>query len=278
MVALTVGVYAFATEAFVGGGSWLPSRHPGWRGGAEFPETAARVSSGSHTDSNSGLKGPKLVLKLKPVQGFMPVQEVQTREIQFEVPFFNKQKKLYYSFVNEGHPASEVFVRFEGLMSWKPVGEITNTNGDFEEAVRSQWKVLVEQAYYLYKKVHFLLPRATIQFGYTDEDANIVLVKRGPYPEGHSPVDFKKSLQRSGFLGDEKPEQWRHMYTKFRERADVKKGHNLDWNKAHLMDRPYNRRLAAHKWWDINKYKGRYTDWMKPKHKRGLVVGNGPSR
>lgn len=277
MVTLAVGVRAFATEAFVSSGSWLPSRHAGWRGGAELPETAARVHQGGVCDGNSGINGPRIVLKMKPVQGFMPVREVTPAELNPCKPVYNKQKLLFFNFVNEGHAASEVFVRFEGFMSWKPLGEIVSANGDFEEAVKAQWRLLVEHSYYRWKKVHFLLPRAQIQFGYTDEDSKIVVVSRA-YAEGSAPVKFRKRLQRSGFLGDEKPDHWRHMYTKFRERKDVRKGYlSGDFQKAHLLDRAYNHRLASYKRYNKDKYRGRYTDYMDVK-KRGLVVGNSASR
>jgi hypothetical protein len=104
----------------------------------------------------------------------------------------------------EGHNVSEAFVRFPGKTPWKKIGELASLTGDFEEAIRVMWTILIKRSFYLYPKVRVWLPSdQPIEFGYADENADIVRVK-DPLPEGIFPETTKKMLRNCGFVGIEK--------------------------------------------------------------------------
>lgn len=269
--------YAFAVlaavtlpAAFVGSfretGATLPRAGAGGDGS---PRVAARVSH-SGTDS--------LVLIRPKALGFKPDDEPHSREVQPVVPGFQKQQTLFFDKSRQGFPVSEVFVRFEGVMPWKKCGELTSSTGDFKEAVRSQWPLLVEQSYYLSRKVRYWLPTEhPIKFGYADENMEIVQVDDGPLPEGTQPLELKAMLNRCGYLAQEKPRHWQHMH-KIAKALGSKSKRNRHIHQPHLQNRRWNRRLAAHKWYNPDKYKGRYTQFMKKKAKSNLVTGNSRNR
>merc|ERR1711879_561891 len=109
-----------------------------------------------------------------------------------------------------------------------------------------------------------------IRFGYADENAKIVTVDSGPLPEGLPPLELKEMLWNCGFMGAKKPVHWRRMHSNAKTLDKSNKNHHI--KKPHLMDRDFNRRVHAHKWWDPLKYKGPYPAYMRKK--RGIV---GPS-
>merc|ERR1712173_168315 len=83
------------------------------------------------------------------------------------------------------------------------------------------------------------------------------------------PLDLKEKLKGCGFLRKEKPKEWGHTHTKVKARYETK-GDRHRRGKQHLLDRSYNNQLKAHKWYNADKYLGRYNEYMKKK--RGLVV------
>lgn len=191
------------------------------------------------------------------------------------VPSFVPQKKRFNAKVNNGTPISQVFMRFEGKTPWKLVGEIASDGSNYEQAVRAQWPILIEHSYYLFKKVRYWLPTENpIQFGYADENANIIQVTAGPLPLGTEPLQLKSMLSRCGFLGALKPRYWRHMHSNAKDKYESKKDHHR--KNPRMMDREFNCRLEAHKWYNPLKYRGRYMDVMKGK--RGIVSGLGAGR
>lgn len=248
-----------------------------------MPRTIAHVSSGvGNSDATGGINGPDIVLLRKKAKGFQPEVRPESRELQPVVPGFSKQGKLFKSHLKNGVSVSEVFIRFPGITPWKRLGEVTSTTGDFKEAVRSQWLILMEHAYYLYRKIRFWLPTNNpVQIGYTNEAAKIVAVKEGALYEGFSPLVLKEMLERSGFQGAKKAKEWGHMHTKVKEwqAKNTKKGRLADPNKRHLLDAAYQKHLGAYKRYNPHKYRGRYLDYLKNKQMcRTLVIGNGPSR
>jgi len=209
------------------------------------------------------------IIRPKP-QGFQLDDAPTSAELSPVVPGSTKQQFLFDDAAKKGFHVSEVFMRFEGMTPWKRIGEVASKTADFEEAVRAQWPLLVEHSYYLSRKARFwLATEHPIQLGYTNETAHIVLVRAGPLPEGTPPLDLRRMLQRCGFRGALKPRIWRHMHTNAKDLYESKK--DFHRRKPHLMHRERNARLISHKWYDPNKYKGRYTWFMKKK--RGLVVG-----
>eukprot|EP00933_Yihiella_yeosuensis_P065613 TRINITY_DN69522_c0_g1_i1.p1 TRINITY_DN69522_c0_g1~~TRINITY_DN69522_c0_g1_i1.p1 ORF type:complete len:327 (+),score=28.68 TRINITY_DN69522_c0_g1_i1:97-1077(+) len=268
---LTVMLAAFgqAHFAFIG--------RPGFDLNAPGPRCAkseALVSRKGSDRSSGGMSGGQLILKRHQPPRFeggtkTPVQELQPVKVET-----NRQKKRFFEDANSGEVVSEVFVRVEGKMPWKRVGEITNVNGDFVEAVRCQWPLLSERSYHLYKKVKVMLPTSNpIQFGYVDENAEIQMVAEGPLPLGVAQEEYKAMLSRSGFLTAEKPKQWTPHNTLYKEFLTSKKMHHI--KKPVMLKREYNKLLDAHRWFDINKYGGNYIDKFKDNGKRraGLWPG-----
>mmetsp|Transcript_52890 Transcript_52890/g.113373 ORF Transcript_52890/g.113373 Transcript_52890/m.113373 type:complete len:316 (+) Transcript_52890:37-984(+) len=273
LVAYAFAVLAAVTlpAAFVGSfretGVRLPRAGAGVDGS---PRVTARVSN---RDTMNGI-----TIVRPQALGFKPDDEPDAREVQPVVPGFSKQQRHFFDKSTQGFPVSEVFVRFEGAMPWKKCGELTSSTGDFKEAVRSQWPILVEQSYYLSRKVRYLLPTENpIQFGYADENAEIVLVDEGPLPEGTQPLELKSMLNRCGYLAQEKPRHWQHMHKMAKDLSMKSKG-NRHVKKPHLHHRKWNSKVDAHAWYNPDKYKGRYTQFMRKKSKSNIVNGNSRNR
>jgi len=225
--------------------------------------------------STDGHSGGSVVLLMPKAKGFKPDDEVDSRTVQPVNPGFAKQDYLFFKHTNQNFPVSEVFFRFDGQTPWKKLGEVVSTTGDFKEAVRAQWTLFIEHSYYLSRKARFWLPTEhPIRFGYTDEQAEIVTVEEGPLPEAMPPLELKEMLKRCGFHKEPKPKHWRHMHTNAKD-LDVSKK-DFHRKKPHLIHRARNAKLIAHKWYNPDKYRGPYTAVMRKK--RGLVVGQGPSR
>lgn len=222
-----------------------------------------RISAGGHGSNSITLLRPK-------VKGFKPSQQVDSIELQPVVPQSSKQSFMFNKFSTEGVPISEVFCRFESKTPWKKVGELANTNGDFAEAVRSQWPLLVERAYYLSRKVRFYMPSEhPIKFGYADEKAEIVTVEDGILGEATDPLQLKDMLSRSGFLGELKPRWWRHMHMNAKDMHETKK--DMLVKSPHLMHRARNNLLSSFSRYNPHKYRGTVADYQTKKD--GLVVG-----
>lgn len=239
------------------------------RNDRSLPLVATQGGTGGHNNAGG-------ITLIRPrAQGFKPDDEPTPQELQPVVPGSAKQKYNFFEQAKSGYSVSEVFMRFEGVTPWKRVGEIASETGDYEEAVRAQWPLLVEHSYYLFRKVRFWLPTEhPIQFGFADEEAQIVHVEKGPLPEGLQPLELKGMLRRSGFLGADKPKHWQHMHSTIKDLDESKKDHHK--KKPHLPWRQWNQRVANQKKYDPKKYKGTYTQYVRGK--RGLVVGTGPSR
>lgn len=222
-----------------------------------------------------GHTGDGIILIMPKAKGFLPADRPKVQDVQSVVPGLRKQKVNFFDKVKAGKNISEVFVRFEGKTPWKKVGEVVADEGNFDEAVRCQWQILIRHSYNLHRKVHFWLPTGIpVQFGYANEKAEIVNVAAGPLPLGTLPSDLKVMLEKCGFEGAVKPNHWRHMRTKAKDAFESKK--DFHRKKPHLMLREYNTRVQAHKWYDPNKYRGRYM--YVQRGKRGIVPGTGASR
>jgi len=202
---------------------------------------------------------------------------INPREVQAVEAGFNPQEKSFFRYAKAGAPVSEVFVHFPGKMPWKKVGELVQSKGNFVEAVRAQWPLLVERSYKLYPKVRFLLPKAErIEFGYASDGGDIVAVEEGALPEAFPPLEFKKMLRRCGYLPGQKARQFIPKKIKDLDKRESKK----QWhkNKRHMLDRKYYARLEATKY-NANKQPGRYGDFFSGQFKRGgLVVGTSNMR
>jgi len=241
-----------------------------------WPGDLSRKSSCSSLLSrevySGGHGGTGVILLRPPVKGFGPEDTPNPRELSPVVPGFKKQEYLYFKYAQEGYPTSEVFMKIDGKTIWKKVGEVAAVDGDFERAVYAQWYLLAKQSYLLFKKAHFFMVKPTnMKFGYTNEKAEIVECDCGPMPEATEPLELRGMLNECGFLPQQKPVHWRHMTQNAKSRYATKGDRHRNPSKSHLLDRRYNQRLQAHKWYNPDKYLGRYTEYMRKK--RGLVVG-----
>ncbi|CAJ1398303.1 unnamed protein product [Effrenium voratum] len=220
--------------------------------------------------------GRKLKIMLPKVLGFQfESDKPKEQRIQPLVVLARDQRARFWEMSKKGCNVSEVFVRYEGRTPWKRVGEIVHRDGDFREAIQAQYNFLIKRSYKLYRKFRYWLPTAEpVQFGYTDTEGNIVPVSAGPLELGVEPTEMKAMINRCGFVGSEKPRYWRHMQRNVKDKYETKK--DFHRKKFWLTRRKFNTRLAAHKWYDPNKYRGRYMQVQKIK--RGIVSGTGPSR
>lgn len=269
--AVALSSLGFLHAAFVGGNylkaRWLPQRD---LDPAADSAVARRVSFGGHG-------AQQIILKIPKARGFAPpstapVEEMQSIEIRPQ-----KAQKNFVAAVKNGKSVSEVYYRVEGKTPWKRVGEITNTKNNFADAIIGQRELLIRRTYYLYKKSHLYLSSLghVVQFGYTDENADIVPVDT-LLDEGTSPMVLKAMVDASGFRPDEKPWHWRSTKYHVKHLEYSRKDRHI--HKPWLQMRRYNLLIAAHKWYNPQKYKGRYTQMIRPREKHSLVVGNGPSR
>jgi len=258
LFAAVIGVFAPVSFVYTAGqGRRTQTRRP--------TATATRVSSGGHDSPGVVLIRPKAL-------GFKPDDEPETREIQPVVPRSSTQSLHFTRFAKDGFPISEIFIRFEGKTPWKRVGEVVHASGDFEEAVKCQWPLLMERSFYLSRKTRFWLPTEhPVQFGYSDENAEIVPITSGPLLEGTDPMVLREMLERSGFRGADKPRNWQHMHAKSKFICESRGGRLAKQSKMHLLDRVRNRRLEAQKWYNPHKAKQRIPQWLDPQ--KGLVMG-----
>jgi len=258
-VSATIGL----RSAFVAGWHRDVSTRP------RFSPLSREVYSGGHG-------GTGVILIRPPAKGFAPDDTPSPRELSPVVPGFRTQEYLFFKYSKEGYPISEVFMQIEGKTIWKKLGEIAVSDGDFEAAIQAQWLLLSKHSYYLFRKAHFFMVKpTTMKFGYTNEKSEIVTCKMGPMAEATDPLTLKSNLRVCGFLRKEKPKEWGHTHTKVKDRYETRSKDKLrDWHKRgkqHLIDREYNYQLKAHKWYNPDKYLGRYNEFMGKK--RGLVVG-----
>mmetsp|Transcript_34800 Transcript_34800/g.75869 ORF Transcript_34800/g.75869 Transcript_34800/m.75869 type:complete len:295 (+) Transcript_34800:61-945(+) len=201
--------------------------------------------------------------------GFGPTNVPKTYESQMVVAGFSRQKSRYVALNEQGFPSSEVFARFENKTTWRKLGEVISTTGDFEEAIRAQWTLLISHSYYLSRKFRFHLVTTTpIQFGYADENAEIVPILKGPLHEAFPKLEMQAMLLRCGFVRQEKQFRWLTASRQHKIKVDSKK----DWalNKPHLLNRERNRKLSSLSRYNPDKIRRLM---ISPKQKRGIVVG-----
>merc|ERR1711972_145932 len=192
------------------------------------------------------------------------------------VPKLKMQKKRFFDLVNSGAPTSYLYARFPGKTPWRRVGEIVAADGDFSEAVQAQWILIMRWTYHLHKKFRFFLVKETpIEFGYTDENANMVVYSRGPFAEAVDAGEVQEKLRRNGWLPGWKPRQWIPCVRQIREtQFESKKDHHL--TKPWLCLKQRNREVSALSWWEIQKLpKKKFNHWQAKK--RGRVIGVGHS-
>eukprot|EP00931_Biecheleriopsis_adriatica_P057568 TRINITY_DN34169_c0_g1_i1.p1 TRINITY_DN34169_c0_g1~~TRINITY_DN34169_c0_g1_i1.p1 ORF type:complete len:304 (-),score=33.94 TRINITY_DN34169_c0_g1_i1:48-959(-) len=231
-----------------------------------------------------GASGQSLIIKVPKAKGFDVAQgeRPNAREIQPVKAEISLQRTRFFAKVKNGKHVSEVFIRVEGGMPWKRVGEITHSFGDFEESVRCQYPILMSHAYYLIKKFRYWAQSThKVYFGYTDSNAEIVTVDAGPLPLGTSNLEFKALLKRCGFNPASKPRKWRKILTNLRDTYETKK----DWhrnNKGRLLDRQTNLLPERSGGWNPHKVRGNVNPhpwWRKSRDKwrkkRGQVIGAG---
>lgn len=220
--------------------------------------------------------GQKLIIRLPKAFGFQNASDIPKESVIHPLKSRARdQRKRFWELAKAGHNVSEVFVRYEGKTPWKRIGEIAHSRGDFREAIQCQYNYLIKRSYKLYRKFRYFYPgEYPVQFGYTDTEGKLVPVDDGPLELGTEPAEMKEMLYRSGFFPAEKPRYWRHIQRNLKDKYESKK--DFHRKKFWLTRRKFNTRLAAHKWYDPNKYRGRYMQVQKPK--RGIVAGTGPSR
>ncbi|CAK0881179.1 unnamed protein product [Prorocentrum cordatum] len=188
---------------------------------------------------------------------------------------------------------SQAFVRFPGRTPWKRIGELSSTTGDFEEAIRCQWTLMLRRSFNLYPKVRFWLPSdQPIEFGYADENADIVSVK-DPLPEGIWSQDLKQMLNRCGFLGGEKEmvyQKGQNVRKAMWGPHGLKKGWHLTGRSQlqyrDLLRQPENAQKWANRAIQRNKYQVKGTGiravdwfggmgrWAVKSHFQGVVASN----
>jgi len=118
-----------------------------------------------------------------------------------------------------------------------------------------------------------------VQFGYSNENAEIVPVFEGCFGEAVETWVVRDMLDRSGFLAAGKIQEWKSEYWQWLESLNTKN----DWlfrGKRYLLDRPYTRRLISmfHKGrWNPGKVKTpshHYGAFSRNQKRGGVVVGN----
>eukprot|EP00929_Paragymnodinium_shiwhaense_P107970 TRINITY_DN74307_c0_g1_i1.p1 TRINITY_DN74307_c0_g1~~TRINITY_DN74307_c0_g1_i1.p1 ORF type:complete len:322 (-),score=63.03 TRINITY_DN74307_c0_g1_i1:82-1008(-) len=228
--------------------------------------------------SQGGHGHDKMVIIRKKPSGFMPANQPTTEDFETHRPNFGAQEHKFFNLVKDGYNVSEVFFRVEGLTPWKRLGEIASVTGDYEEAIRSQWILMIEQSYYLSRKARFWMAKEdqVIQFGYTNETADIVPVTSGPLREGTPATELKGMLNRCGYMPVEKPRYWRHMHTVAKLKEPKKNDKWVFQKKEHLFKRDYQKRLEAFQRYNPDKYRGPYSRYGNFGKKRGIVVGCKP--
>lgn len=213
------------------------------------------------------------VVRPKP-KGFETTEIAPNEETEPVVPKMRAQKKRFIEFVNAGYPASDLYVRFPGKTPWKPMGEIATMTGNYEEAIQTQWLILVRRTYSLYPKLRFWFPTKTpIQFGYTDEKANIVTYDGGPSAEAQTPRELRRALWSCGWWPASKKLMWWPRNTLVRWRADDEK--QYAFRKPYLTFRKFTRRTMVGKlWWQGKNSMPKRFHLVQAK-KRGRVIGVG---
>lgn len=220
----------------------------------------------------AGLTGQKLMIKLPKAFGFAKYDVKEQRAETYPVlPRIGVQRRQFVKYLQNGEKVSDVFVRFEGKTPWKKVGEVTHNKGRFEDAIKSQYSLIMSHAHLLHKKIRYLHHTDQVmQFGYANENAEIVQMSSGFYPLGTEPEEIKVKLKRSGWRPALKPKAWRGMKTNIRDRFDSKK--DFYRTKPHLLKRGEQTRLEiGHRWYNPDKAHYLGPSIMSGKSKRGIV-------
>jgi hypothetical protein len=191
-------------------------------------------------------------------------------------PRASVQRKRFAKLVEEGHPASDIYARFPGKTPWRHIGEIAAVDSKFPEAIRAQWVFLFDNVYRLHKKLRYFLASTTaIEFGYVDENANMVVYREGPIAEATEPWELSQQLRSSGFFPGKKPREWIGLKRKQME-ALVHTKKNKHLLKPYLTNERRNENVAALKWWNPSNIP-RMKFGHEQKKKRGRVIACGHS-
>lgn len=218
-----------------------------------------------------GSKKDMIEIYRKKAEGFWPDEQKRSKSDEM-TPLFRMrmQQDRFWEHSQNRHSLSQVFFRYEGKTPWKPVGEVVSSIGDFEEAVISQWPLILRWAHHIWRKMAFWSVTGNqVQIGYTDFDGNIVPVSGQKVPEYLEPVDLKDMLIRSGFnKGDWHPDFKPKGVSleELRPRTNAGRPARLDekwwaWR--------YN--AIAKGMWNKDKYKGQFRQIQE--YKRGRVMG-----
>lgn len=258
LVAVSVFAY-FQHYAFVSGSpaSFRPSSR----------ETTRDVSC----KGTAGLTGQKIIIKLPKAPGFSVYDVKQnTRDTMECKPKGPLQKRRFTSAIQSGQQISDVYVRFEGKTPWKKVGDVAHSRGNFAEAVKCQYNLIFDNAHHIYRKIRFLSHGDQImQFGYTNEKAEIVQMDSGFYPLGVEPWEIETKLRRSGFRPELKPRAWRGTLTNIRDSVNSKK--DFYRTKPWLLRRKEQTLLSAHKWYNPDKAHEIGPPLIRGRSKRGII-------
>jgi len=279
--------FAFLAIAVGAACAWLASADGGLLGFVSGPSLTLQTGPASQpldrlhqtVMKGTGGRGTYGIVYMRPKpQGFQPAKTAELKEVQPQPPKIRWQQKNFIKYVNEGYPVSQLFVRFPGKTPWKQIGEIVSSSGDFSEAIQAQWLLLVRRTYTNWKKFRFFMPSETpIQFGYTDENANVIAYDGGPMAEAIAPAELNAMLKRSGYWPAEKRQHWTPMTRKVMARECMEEYGNTRYlNKPYLAVRAQNMKLSeGTRWWKPTKMPIPFH--LVQRKKRGKVISVGHS-
>lgn len=228
--------------------------------------------------NTAGLSGNRIMIKLPKATNFA-IRDIklERRETMQCRPRLPVQKLHFVRALQSGREISDVYVRFEGKTPWKKAGEITHTDGNFEEAVKCQYNLILDNAHLIHRKIRYFHHTDQImQFGYTNKDAEIVQMDSGFYPFGTEPWEIARKLHKSGFRAALKAYEWRGMKTNIRAHVDSKKG--FYQNKPWLLKRAEHLTLQfGHRWYNPDKAHQLGPSYMPGKAKRGIIQNSAVS-
>lgn len=275
VAALAAGfLLSFDVQAFCGldSSTWLarpPARSRQARG-----DPLVMHARPKHSFPMTVMKPKYVVLKRKKAEGFTVIRK---NFDSFEAVKYDiiSQRKRYLMQLGKGANASEVFVRFPGLLPWKRLGDITHKRGDFREAVRTQWPLLCDHTYYLYKRCRkYLVSEVPIEFGYANEEAEIVHVHEGCLPEAFPRGQVKAMLADCGFQPEEKDFMWRDETYRTLSNIKSKKDHLI--YKPRIVYRSFLRKpVNADLTYNVNVNKRLIERRREGKKKKGLLQRHG---
>lgn len=222
--------------------------------------------------NTAGRSGNKIIIKLPKTPGFALYDvKQQRRETMPCRPTLKQQKRQFVKALQAGKEISDVYVRFEGKTPWKKAGEVAHTFGNFEEAVKCQYNLILDNAHLIHKKIRYFHHTDQImQFGYTNKDAEIVQMDSGFYPFGTEPWEIQRKLYRSGFRPALKPYAWRGTQWNIRSMVDSKK--NFYEKKPWLLRRKEQTTLQfSNTWYNPDKAHRLGPSYMPGKSKRGII-------